>query len=56
LLTTTPKSEGCAKQTLEELGYCVGKQPNGKEALAAVEETAFDLTVPCLFMPGMNGI
>ena len=40
---------------LEESGYLVGEATNGKNALAAIEETDFDLIVLDLAMPDMDG-
>src|ERR1035441_5617885 len=41
--------------TLEESGYLVSEASNGKNALAAIEETDFDLIVLDLAMPDMDG-
>src|ERR1017187_4583809 len=41
--------------TLEESGYLVSEATNGKNALAAIEETEFDLIVLDLSMPDMDG-
>jgi DNA-binding NtrC family response regulator len=40
---------------LEESGYRVRKAADGKDALAAIAETAFDLIVLDLCMPGTDG-
>ena len=40
---------------LEESGYLVSEATNGKSALAAIEETDFDLIVLDLAMPDMDG-
>jgi len=40
---------------LEESGYSVREANNGKEALAAIEGTAFDLVALDLSMPDMDG-
>src|SRR5664279_1135522 len=40
---------------LEESGYLVGEATNGKNALAAIEETDVDLIVLDLAMPDMAG-
>jgi len=42
--------------TLEESGYLVSEASNGKEALAAVRGTPFDLLVLDLSMTDMDGI
>jgi DNA-binding NtrC family response regulator len=42
--------------TLEESGYLVSEASNGKEALAAIGGTPFDLLVLDLSMPDMDGI
>ena len=41
--------------TLEESGYLVSEATNGKNALAAIEETEFDLIVLDLSMPDTDG-
>jgi DNA-binding response OmpR family regulator len=41
--------------TLEESGYLVSEATNGKNALAAIEETDFALIVLDLAMPDMDG-
>ena len=41
--------------TLEESGYLVSEATNGKNALAAIEQTDFDLIVLDLAMPDMDG-
>lgn len=40
---------------LKETGYFVREASNGKEALAAIETTVFDLIVLDLSMPDMDG-
>ena len=40
---------------LEESGYLVTEATNGKNALAAIEQTDFDLIVLDLAMPDMDG-
>ena len=40
---------------LEEPGYFVREARNGKEALAAIQGSSFDLIVLDLCMPGMDG-
>jgi len=40
---------------LEEPGYFVREASNGKEAIAAIEGTSFDLIVLDLSMPDMDG-
>jgi CheY-like chemotaxis protein len=41
---------------LQEPGYLVAEASNGKEALAAIKDVAYDLIVLDLCMPGMDGI
>ena len=41
---------------LEEHGYWVGVESNGKEALAAIAKLSFDLIVLDLCMPDMDGL
>ena len=43
------------RTTLEQPGYIVSEASNGKEALAAIEGTSFDLIVLDLCMPHMDG-
>jgi len=42
--------------TLEESGYLVSEVSNGKDALAAIRGTPFDLLVLDVSMPDMDGI
>ena len=46
---------GLCRATLEDAGYLVTEAGNGREALAAVEQTSFDLIVLDLCMPDMDG-
>lgn len=43
------------KITLEQSGHLISEAENGKEALAAVTKTSFDLIVLDLSMPDMDG-
>src|ERR1017187_6424206 len=50
-----PPIRNLCRLTLEESGYLVSEATNGKNALAAIEETDFDLIVLDLAMPDMDG-
>ncbi|HMD69758.1 MAG TPA: response regulator [Bryobacteraceae bacterium] len=50
-----PQVRTLCRTTLEESGYFVKEAGNGKEALRALEETAFDLVALDLSMPDMDG-
>lgn len=50
-----PQVRTLCRTTLEESGYFVKEAANGKEALTATEETAFDLVALDLSMPDMDG-
>ena len=51
-----PQIRKLCRITLEECGYVVGESTNGKKALAAIEETSFDLVMLDLCMPDMDGL
>ena len=51
-----PQIRTLCKITLEGHGYYVREASNGKQALAAVQETSFDLIVLDLCMPDMDGL
>jgi len=50
-----PQIRKLCSTTLEQTGYFVSEATNGKTALAAIEETSFDLIVLDLSMPDMDG-
>ncbi|HXN50114.1 MAG TPA: response regulator [Bryobacteraceae bacterium] len=50
-----PQVRTLCRITLEGPRFCVREASNGKEALAAVEETACDLILLDLCMPDMDG-
>ena len=50
-----PQVRTLCRVALEESGYSVREANNGKEALAAIEGTAFDLVALDLSMPDMDG-
>jgi CheY-like chemotaxis protein len=50
-----PQLRRLCRATLEESGYLVEEASNGKEALSAIAETAFDLVALDLSMPDMDG-
>ena len=51
-----PQVRRLCRKTLEEFGYTVSEARNGKEALAAIDKTSYDLIVLDLSMPDMDGI
>jgi CheY-like chemotaxis protein len=50
-----PQVRTLCRMALEETGYFVKEASNGKEAIAAIEGTSFDLIVLDLSMPDMDG-
>jgi len=50
-----PQIRRFCRIALEENGYSVREATNGKEALEAIEDSVFDLTVLDLSMPDMDG-
>lgn len=50
-----PQIRRLCRMALEEPGYLVKEASNGKEAIAAIEGTSFDLIVLDLSMPDMDG-
>jgi CheY-like chemotaxis protein len=50
-----PQLRRLCRATLQEIGHFVKDAGDGKEALAAIKETAFDLIVLDLSMPDMDG-
>jgi two-component system cell cycle response regulator len=44
------------KQVLEEAGYDVAEAANGEQALAAMQQRAFDLVITDIKMPGITGL
>jgi CheY-like chemotaxis protein len=50
-----PQVRRLCRITLEETGCSVKEASNGKEALAAIAKTSFDLIVLDLSMPDMDG-
>ena len=50
-----PQIRKLCTTTLKETGYSAREASNGKEALAAIETTVFDLIVLDLSMPDMDG-
>lgn len=51
-----PQLRRLCRVTLEESGYLVMEVSNGKEALAAVDDTLFDVIVLDLCMPDLDGL
>jgi len=47
---------GICRTSLEEAGWFVWEASNGKEALAAIETTTFDLILLDLCMPDIDGL
>jgi CheY-like chemotaxis protein len=50
-----PQVRTLCRRTLEGAGYLAREAGNGKEALAAIGESAFDLILLDLCMPGKDG-
>jgi len=55
LVDDDPQVRALCRMILEESGYIVAEASNGEEALAAIEDTAFDLIVLDLCMPYKDG-